>query len=162
MRKKIHGHLERHPRQRATRHAGRALHAGKTAGLVAAAWGLLGGLLLAGGAAQAQNAVPTPAQTGWQACQALSADATAQLACFRPWADAQASAASQTVQPAPPANAPSVQKTAGCLQLPGMAPEAPDGKRIGCRDSKYSELSRFWELQRGTDCDTFGIRGRVC
>ncbi|MES2955831.1 MAG: phospholipase A, partial [Pseudomonadota bacterium] len=120
---------------------------------------MLGGLLLAGGAAQAQNTGPTAAQTGWQACQALSADATAQLACFRTWADAQAPAAAQTVQSLPPANAPSVQKAAGGLQLPGMAPEAPDGKRIGCRDSKYSELSRFWELQRGTDCDTFGIRG---
>ena len=29
----------------------------------------------------------------------------------------------------------------------------------GCRDRQYSELSRFWELETGTDCGTFGIRG---
>lgn len=159
MRKKIHRHLERHQRPRAGRHAGHPLHPGKTSGLVSAAWSLLGGLLLAGGAAHAQGVATASGQTGWQACQALSADATAQLSCFRNWADTQSSSSAQTVQPLPPANPPSVQKSAGGLQLPGMAPEAPDGKLIGCRDSKYSELSRFWELQRGTDCDTFGIRG---
>jgi phospholipase A1 len=29
----------------------------------------------------------------------------------------------------------------------------------GCRDRQYSALSRFWELERGSDCNTFGIRG---
>jgi phospholipase A1/A2 len=29
----------------------------------------------------------------------------------------------------------------------------------GCRDPRYSELSRFWELERGADCGTFGLRG---
>ncbi|MDQ3271305.1 MAG: hypothetical protein M3Q12_03925, partial [Pseudomonadota bacterium] len=133
--------MERHQRQRTTEYTGGAVHPGKTAGLVAAACSLLGSLLLAGGPVYAQTAAP--GQTGWQACQAMSGDATAQLACFRSWADAQASASAQTVQPAPPATAPSVQKTAGGLQLPGKAPEAPDGKLIGCRDTKYSELSRF-------------------
>jgi phospholipase A1 len=156
MREKIYGPLERHQRQRAAGYSGRAIHTGKASGLVAAAWSLLGGLLLAAGPAQAQTREAAPAQTGWQACQAMAADATAQLACFRAWADAQAAAPAQPVAPADP---PSVQKTAGGLQLPGKAPEAPDGKLIGCRDTKYSELSRFWELQRGTDCDTFGIRG---
>lgn len=37
--------------------------------------------------------------------------------------------------------------------------QAPDGKKIGCRDTHYSELSRFWELQKGSDCDTFALRG---
>jgi phospholipase A1 len=27
-----------------------------------------------------------------------------------------------------------------------------------CRGSQFSELSRFWELEAGTDCGTFGIR----
>jgi phospholipase A1 len=29
----------------------------------------------------------------------------------------------------------------------------------GCRDAQYSDLSRFWELEAGSDCGTFGIRG---
>ena len=29
----------------------------------------------------------------------------------------------------------------------------------GCKDRSYSVLSRFWELERGSDCNTFGIRG---
>jgi phospholipase A1 len=28
-----------------------------------------------------------------------------------------------------------------------------------CNDPQYSELSRFWELETGTACDTFSIRG---
>ncbi|MBC7549121.1 MAG: phospholipase A, partial [Polaromonas sp.] len=35
----------------------------------------------------------------------------------------------------------------------------PDGKPIGCRNTQYSETSRFWELQRGTVCGTFALRG---
>ncbi|MFT4267463.1 MAG: phospholipase A, partial [Xenophilus sp.] len=29
----------------------------------------------------------------------------------------------------------------------------------GCRDRQYSVLSRFWELEEGTDCGTFTFRG---
>ena len=29
----------------------------------------------------------------------------------------------------------------------------------GCRDPQYSDLSRFWELESGTDCGTFSFRG---
>ncbi len=29
----------------------------------------------------------------------------------------------------------------------------------GCHAGQYSNLSRFWELEDGTDCGTFGIRG---
>lgn len=29
----------------------------------------------------------------------------------------------------------------------------------GCRDPQYSDLSRFWELETGTDCGTFSFRG---
>lgn len=28
-----------------------------------------------------------------------------------------------------------------------------------CKDPRFSELSRFWELEAGSDCGTFGIRG---
>ncbi len=96
----------------------------------------------------------------WQACHAMSADATAQLACFKNWAQSQLPAG--TAPPAmatAPANAQTGQASTEVLLLPALATEAPDGKKIGCRNTKYSELSRFWELQRGTDCDTFGLRG---
>ena len=29
----------------------------------------------------------------------------------------------------------------------------------GCHDRQYSDLSRFWELETGSDCGVFGIRG---
>ncbi len=132
----------------------------------AAAHTLLGlGWLLASGLAQAQSG-GTPSlpehsgRLGWQACQALGADAAAQLACFKNWADAQTSPGSPPAgMTTAPANPGTGQKEANVLLLPALTTEAPDGKQIGCRNTAYSELSRFWELQRGTDCDTFGIRG---
>lgn len=122
--------------------------------------------LLAGGLAQAQSApaeavpagsAPAP---GWQACQILKADATAQLACFQRWADSQ----SRPNTPAPslttaPANPAVGQPATQVLLLPTLNTESPDGKPIGCKNNQYSELSKFWELQRGTDCDTFALRG---
>lgn len=129
---------------------------------------LLWASLLAGGLAQAQSAPatampagnttsPTP---GWQACQTLKADATAQLACFQQWADSQ----SRANTPAPslttaPANPATGQPATQVLLLPTLNAESPDGKPIGCKNNQYSELSKFWELQRGTDCDTFALRG---
>ncbi|MDI1268502.1 MAG: phospholipase A [Polaromonas sp.] len=90
----------------------------------------------------------------------MSGDAAAQLACFKNWAVSQLPA--DTPPPSlttAPANADTGQKSAEVLRLPAMATEAPDGKKTGCRNARYSELSRFWELQRGSDCDTFGLRG---
>jgi phospholipase A1 len=123
--------------------------------------------LLASGLTQAQSAAPAvnmpanrPSSLGWQACQAIKDDASAQLACFQQWAASQLPAntppASLTTAPANPATgAPATQ----ILLLPSLNTDAPDGKPIGCRNTQYSELSRVWELQRGTDCDTFAIRG---
>ena len=131
---------------------------------LAASW--LYAALLASGAVQAQtgSAAPTLQERnnrhGWQACHAMSGDAAAQLACFNNWAVSQLPA--NTPPPSlttAPANADTGQKSTQVLLLPAMNTEAPDGKKIGCRNTKYSELSRFWELQRGTDCDTFGLRG---
>ena len=119
--------------------------------------------LLAGGLAQAQTPAASALVTsslGWQACQALKADAGAQLTCFQQWADSQlpatAPSASMTTAPAnPETGAPATQ----IMLLPSLNTDAPDGKPIGCRNTQYSEISRFWELQRGTDCDTFALRG---
>jgi len=123
--------------------------------------------LLAGTLAQAQTALPAinmpanrPSSLGWQVCQAIKNDNPAQLACYQQWADSQLPAntppAALTTAPANPASG---QPATEVLLLPSLNTEAPDGKPIGCRNTQYSELSRFWELQRGTDCDTFAIRG---
>jgi phospholipase A1/A2 len=112
-------------------------------------------------AAHAQAAPANrPSSTGWQTCQAMKGDPAAQLTCFQQWADAQTPANT----PAPslttaPANAQTGQPATPVLLLPSLNTEAPDGKPIGCKNTRYSELSRFWELQRGTDCDTFSLRG---
>ncbi|MBH2020804.1 MAG: phospholipase A [Burkholderiales bacterium] len=122
--------------------------------------------LLAGGFAQAQTdpaaKLPAnrPSSLGWQACQAIKDNASAQLTCFQQWAESQLPAntppASMTTAPANPATG---EPATQILLLPSLNTEAPDGKPIGCRNTQYSDLSRFWELQRGTDCDTFAIRG---
>ena len=122
---------------------------------------------LAGSLAQAQTApapvnwpAPRLSSLGWQACQALKNDAGAQLACFQQWADSQRPAptppAAITTLPADPATG---QPATQVVLVPTLNTEAPDGKPIGCRNTQYSELSRVWELQRGTDCGNFSIRG---
>ncbi|MGH6640294.1 MAG: phospholipase A, partial [Polaromonas sp.] len=58
-----------------------------------------------------------------------------------------------------PANPATGQPAVQVLLLPALNTEAPDGKPNGCKSNQYSELSKFWELQRGTDCDTFALRG---
>lgn len=131
---------------------------------VAAASALALGLFGSGGAA-AQTPPPGAAAgrataLGWQVCQALSGDAAAQLKCFQDWAASQTPAntpaAEITLAPANPATG---QPATAVLLLPSLNTEAPDGKPIGCRNDGYSELSRFWELQRATDCDNFSLRG---
>lgn len=126
---------------------------------------LLGAGLLIGSLAQAQTVSPAttanrPSSLGWQACQAMKNDAGAQLTCFQQWANSQLPASepvgSMTTAPANPETG---QPETAILMLPALNTDAPDGKPIGCRNPQYSELSRFWELQRGTDCDTFALRG---
>jgi len=40
------------------------------------------------------------------------------------------------------------------IHITMVAPEAHD-----CKNPRFSELSRFWELEAGSNCGTFGIRG---
>jgi phospholipase A1 len=86
----------------------------------------------------------------WQACTAI-VDTAQRLACFDHWAQGQRS-------PAAPA------ATAAARTEAAPAPAQPRrGLRLtaseGCHEPQYSELSRFWELEAGADCGTFGIRG---
>ena len=123
--------------------------------------------LFAGGLAQARPnptcglPVNDPASSlGWQTCQAIKADAGAQLTCFQRWADSQLPATTQAAaNGTAPANPDPGMPATQIMLLPALTTDAPDGKPIGCKNTQYSELSRFWELQRGTDCDTFALRG---
>lgn len=112
---------------------------------------------------------PAPAAAlnsqAWQQCAATT-DNTTRLACFDSWAQQQqpltappganwqAPAASAASSPAlqQAANAPMVQAdvTVGQSLVPTNG---------GCRDPRYSEISRFFELENGSDCGTFTFRG---
>lgn len=90
---------------------------------------------------------------GWQACATMPDD-RARLACFDRWAaGAAAPAASPTASSTP---------TAPLAAVPRPVPAGAGSLRLttqeGCHDSRYSALSRFWELETGSDCGTFGLR----
>jgi phospholipase A1 len=118
------------------------------------------GLLLAALGAQAQSTptpAPTPAQiaaTPWLACSLLGNDHSARLACFD-------ELARQHTAPAP---APVPTLATAAAALPEVPPQPVAvalaiAAEQGCKDTRYSEFSRFWELETGSDCGTFGIRG---
>ncbi len=119
------------------------------------------------GAAMAQTPTAEPgaplagAQLTWQQCQGLVKSKTARLACFDRWAQQQSLPAA-AVPPAPAALAEA--KPEG--ELPKPVDAAVPATRViqaggseGCRDSQYSELSRFWELEPDSSCGTFAFRG---
>lgn len=100
-----------------------------------------------------------PATTGtesaWQQCQKLGNDATARLSCFDHWATLQSAPA------LPPLALANVALTSTSTSVPiteaGVA--SPALMVYDCASNRYSELSRFWELEAGTDCGTFNMRG---
>jgi phospholipase A1 len=128
--------------------------------------------------ASAQNSAPAlGAPNGWQSCQTMAGNPTGQLKCFQDWAAAQPAGAPASFSAVLPAAPAAVQASAPVdaqllppkwassltpaeLAAAAMAPNNDTSRRpVGCRDDSYSALSRFWELQRGSDCDTFGLRG---
>lgn len=105
------------------------------------------------------NAGSVPADA-WRQCAATTDNAT-RLACFDTWAQQQqpshAPPASQWHAPAASAHnnaAPATASTALATAGQGLLPT-----NGGCRDPRYSEISRFYELENGTDCGTFTFRG---
>ena len=92
-------------------------------------------------------AVATPAQAqqppdaaGWQACAAIASD-PARLACFDALTGRQ------------PAAAP-----AAAASTTAAAEKEKEKDDEGCHDDRYTELSRYWELERKSSCGVFGIR----
>lgn len=112
-----------------------------------AAFVLLAGVLA--GPARSQvtpPAIPADPAIGWQRC-AAHADAAARLACYDRWVQEQAgsspAAAVPTVGPA----------------VPPHEDVAPVAQQPTCRTGPQSALSRYWELEDGSDCGRFNIRG---
>ncbi|MDR3003692.1 MAG: phospholipase A [Acidovorax sp.] len=123
--------------------------------------------LLAGAAlicSTSTEAAPPLPGDAWQQCAATT-DNQARLACFDSWAQQQQplTPPPATAWSAPPASA--SEHPAQVLQHTADASEAEvssQGLRPtngGCRDPRYSEISRFFELEPGTDCGTFSLRG---
>ncbi|MEP6720599.1 MAG: phospholipase A [Variovorax sp.] len=117
---------------------------------------------LGAGAAHAQSTdrPPSPladSQLTWQQCQRLDNSKDARLACFDRWAQQQ-TLPSASVPAAPPVlaatqPAPPVDASVPATRVVSV------GTEEGCRDRQYSTLSRFWELENGSDCGTFTFRG---
>ncbi|MDR6539564.1 phospholipase A [Variovorax soli] len=121
---------------------------------------LLAGLGMGFAHGQPSQNPPSPladAQLTWQQCQRLANDKEARLACFDRWAQQQT---------LPVAEVPSAPPVLASTQPPAPVDAAVPATRVvsvatqeGCRDGQYSALSRFWELENGTDCGTFSFRG---
>jgi phospholipase A1/A2 len=118
------------------------------------------GLGMVGAHAQPADKPASPlasAQLTWQQCSALAGANEARLACYDRWAQQQSLPAAvvgsappvlASTQPVPPVNA-----SAPATRVVSVSTEE------GCRDRQYSALSRFWELEHGSDCGTFTFRG---
>jgi len=144
-------------------------------------------LLLPGLAAAQATAAPPGAShrieaaTAWQAC--LGQPDGERLACFDDWArqqaallaaiedKARAAEASPARNEAPSAQAAALRGQVAAALATTQPPEqaggaAPSGSagivgvglEQGCRDRQFSDLSRFWELESGSSCPTFGLR----
>jgi len=121
---------------------------------------LVAGLGVAGAHAQPAEKPPSPladSQLTWQQCQRLSDNKDARLACFDRWAQQQT---------LPAASVPAAPPVLASTQPPAPVDAAVPATRVvsvtteeGCRDRQYSALSRFWELENGSDCGTFTFRG---
>lgn len=125
----------------------------------------------------AQAQAPAPGildPEAWRQCAATT-DNSARLACFDAWARSQqpltappatgwsapatlaSSASSAASMPAQASEAAAVVTAAGDAGQGLALPVTPTNG--GCRDPRYSEISRFYELEPGSDCGTFSFRG---
>jgi phospholipase A1/A2 len=118
-------------------------------------------MLLAAACAMPAGALaqqPKEAPPGWQACVAL-ADPQGRLECFDRWSGAQGAAAGVARPlPAPATTAIDTPARADPNAV-AKAPPPDDAGNEGCHDPAYTDLSRFWELERSSGCGIFGIRG---
>jgi phospholipase A1 len=88
----------------------------------------------------------------WRAC-AATADSGQRLACFDRWAQRQSWSASPAGDTSASASNAPIDANLPVTRIVSVTSDE------GCHNQQYSTLSRFWELESGTDCGTFGIRG---
>lgn len=107
-------------------------------------------LLFSGvGIQELQANVANEQNATWQDCQQVN-NREERLACFDGWAQRQ------TTESA----APTGESLSGRGRTDPATPAATaNATGNGCRDRQYSALSRFWELEAGSDCGTYGLRG---
>ncbi|MBY4599464.1 phospholipase A [bacterium BD-1] len=124
-------------------------------------------------------AAATAATLAWQLC--TSKPDAERLNCFDDWARGQQAllqvvdekarsvAESPNARPAAPADGTGLrQNVTRALASAQPASEHPSptassgivgvGLEQGCRDRQFSDTSRFWELESGSSCPTFGLR----
>ncbi len=92
----------------------------------------------------------------WQHCATLTSDREARLNCFDRWATQQPAtvAANPAAASTPPARPPEPPLAPPPVSITITVPATHD-----CRSAQFSDLSRFWELEAGSDCGTLSIRG---
>jgi len=142
---------------------------GATAGLLGTAWAFALSSSLPAHAQGSAGKTWPGSDLGWQQCQRMTGDKDARLACFDRWAQEQqggvpaaAAATPGTASRVPAAT--SASPAAVASEQPPVDASIPATRvvEVGdnpCRDRQYSTLSRFWELEDGTSCGTFGLRG---
>ena len=136
------------------------------------------GLTLVGGLNPATaSSAELPPPESWQQCAATTSN-NDRLACFDAWAVKQGSAvaphatgwsapaASAQAAPAltPAAASANDAAPASAAAAAATVASADSGLGLspnngGCRDPRYTEVSRYFELEPGTDCGTFNFRG---
>ncbi|MEQ6327154.1 phospholipase A [Pseudomonas chengduensis] len=86
----------------------------------------------------------------WKSCQRIE-NPEKRLTCFDEWGR------QQTAKVATPNNAPPTD--AATTVIPPSRETSAIAESGNCRNKQYSALSRFWELEAGTDCGTLSLRG---
>lgn len=92
------------------------------------------------------------------------ADATERLACYDDWSASQPAAKAVATKPEDASNVPVEPATPAEGATPGqglkVAKVGVEAESVdGCHNPARTELSRFWELEDGSDCGTFRMRG---
>jgi phospholipase A1 len=108
-------------------------------------------LLLCLGNASAQGHLPAnESGATLQMCAAIQGNA-ARLSCYDQWTGRQAVRAASTARTMP--------EPIGTAADTDTEIRTELARTGACHDSSFSTLSRFWELENGTDCGTFRFRG---
>ncbi len=130
---------------------------------LSAACGTLLAMLLMPTSAFAQSSPDSATDSALRQCS-VQTDPAARLACYDQLAHQQSRPMAASAAPATTAatlkteitGQPQLKTPTDAQAVADFAASPPIG---GCRDADYSEISRLWELEAGTDCGTFSFRG---